>query len=131
MESFTPTQWFIVALVLILGLILGMFLMAGGKWKGRYREEARLRTEDRRRITELEAENERMRREHGEMTSLRGAAARDDARHRDDTLARDDTRHLDDTRHRDDTGHRDDTSHRDNTSHRDDTRRRDDSRGPL
>jgi uncharacterized membrane-anchored protein YhcB (DUF1043 family) len=84
MEAFTPTQWLIVALVLILGLILGMFLMAGGKWKNRYREEARLRQEDRRRITELEAENERLRRDHTEMTSLRGAAARDEARRRDD-----------------------------------------------
>ena len=50
----------------------------------REREEARLRQEDRRRITELEAENERLRRDHTEMTSLRGAAARDEARRRDD-----------------------------------------------
>jgi uncharacterized membrane-anchored protein YhcB (DUF1043 family) len=84
MEAFTPTQWLILALVLVLGIILGMFLMAGTKWKGRYREEARLRQEDRRRITELEAENERLRRDHSEMTSLRGAAARDESRRHED-----------------------------------------------
>jgi uncharacterized membrane-anchored protein YhcB (DUF1043 family) len=84
MEGFTANQWLIVALVFVLGLIIGMFLMAGGKWKGRYREEARLRQEERRRVTELEAENERLRRDHTEMNSLRGAAARDEARHRDE-----------------------------------------------
>ena len=39
MTLFTPDQWLIVALVFVLGLVLGMALMAGGKWKRRYREE--------------------------------------------------------------------------------------------
>ena len=52
MTLFTPDQWLIVALVFVLGLVLGMALMAGGKWKRRYREE-------RARADGLEAENRR------------------------------------------------------------------------
>jgi len=42
MVVFTSDQWVIVALVFILGLLIGAFLTAGGrrKWKGRYREES-------------------------------------------------------------------------------------------
>ena len=42
MVTFTSDQWVIVALVFILGLLIGAFLTAGGrrKWKGRYREES-------------------------------------------------------------------------------------------
>lgn len=43
MVSFTLTEWAILALVFILGLLIGMFMMAGGKWKTRYREEVRRR----------------------------------------------------------------------------------------
>ena len=43
MPDFTPNEWLIVALVFILGLILGMAAMAGNKWKGRYRDEVRKR----------------------------------------------------------------------------------------
>ena len=43
MVSFTLTEWVILALVFILGLLIGMFMMAGGKWKTRYREEVRRR----------------------------------------------------------------------------------------
>ena len=39
MASFTPNEWFILFLVFLLGLLLGMAAMAGGKWKRRYREE--------------------------------------------------------------------------------------------
>ncbi len=39
MASFTPNEWFILILVFLLGLLLGMAAMAGGKWKRRYREE--------------------------------------------------------------------------------------------
>lgn len=41
MTTFTQDQWMIVALVFILGLLIGMFLTAGGrrKWKTRYKEE--------------------------------------------------------------------------------------------
>jgi uncharacterized membrane-anchored protein YhcB (DUF1043 family) len=40
MVQFTPNEWLILALVFLLGLIIGMAIMAGNKWKTRYREEA-------------------------------------------------------------------------------------------
>jgi hypothetical protein len=77
MALFTPDQWLIVALIFVLGLVLGMALMAGGKWKRRYKDE-------RARADGLEAENRRLQKEAGEMDTLRHAAARDEARRRDD-----------------------------------------------
>ncbi|MFL6856790.1 MAG: hypothetical protein ACJ8DZ_10225 [Allosphingosinicella sp.] len=77
MPIFTPDQWVFIGLFFLLGLVLGMFLMAGGKWKRRYRDENA-------RVRELEAENARLRKEASEMESLRGAAARDEARRRAD-----------------------------------------------
>jgi hypothetical protein len=43
MVQFTPNEWLILVLVFLLGLILGMAMMAGTKWKTRYREEVRKR----------------------------------------------------------------------------------------
>jgi hypothetical protein len=43
MAAFTPNEWFILLLVFLLGLLLGMAAMAGGKWKRLYREEVRKR----------------------------------------------------------------------------------------
>ena len=77
MTLFTSDQWLIVALVFLLGLVLGAALMAGGKWKRRYREE-------RARCAELEAENKRLQKDSAEMDTLRQAAARDEARNRTD-----------------------------------------------
>ena len=77
MTPFTTDQWIVLILVFLLGLLIGMFMMAGGKWKRRYRDEVRAREE-------LERENERLRRDSREMDSLRGAAARDETRHRTD-----------------------------------------------
>jgi cell division protein FtsB len=74
--AFTNDQWLIIILVFLLGLIIGMALMAGGKWKRRYREEAALRKEDARRCEALEAENKRLQGEAAEMESLRHAAAK-------------------------------------------------------
>jgi hypothetical protein len=74
---FTPDPWLIVALVFVLGLVLGMALLAGGKWKRRYKEE-RARAEG------LEADNRRLQKESGEMDTLRHAAARDETRRRPD-----------------------------------------------
>ncbi len=74
MTPFTTDQWVILILVFLLGLLIGMFLMAGGKWKRQYRAEIRVREE-------LARENERLRRENREMESLRHAAARDEVRH--------------------------------------------------
>jgi uncharacterized membrane-anchored protein YhcB (DUF1043 family) len=53
MPEFNANEWLILALVFVLGLILGMAAMAGGKWKHRYREEVRKRQE-------AEAERSRM-----------------------------------------------------------------------
>ena len=77
MNFFTPDQWVIVALIFLLGIVLGMALMAGGKWKRRYKEE-------RARCAELEAENKRLQKDASEMDTLRQAAARDEARRRTD-----------------------------------------------
>ena len=77
MTLFTPNQWLIVALVFVLGLVLGMAMMAGGKWRRRYKDE-------RARADGLEAENRRLQKEAGEMDTLRHAAARDEARRRTD-----------------------------------------------
>jgi len=78
-------QLVIYILVFLLGLVIGMALMAGGKWKGRYKEEHRLRQEEIRRREVLEKEHETLRTRSGEMDSLRHAAARDEARrHPDD-----------------------------------------------
>ena len=73
MTPFALDQWLILALVLVLGLLIGMFIMAGGKWKRLYREEAA-------RAQALDAENKRLRGEAREMDSLRQAAARDRVR---------------------------------------------------
>ena len=77
-------QWVIYALVFLLGFVLGMALMANGKWKRRYKEEARLRQEDIKHRKELEAENRRLQGSATEMSALRHSAARDEARHRTD-----------------------------------------------
>ncbi len=69
MTPFTSDQWVMLAIVFVLGLLLGMYVLAGGKWKRRYRQEyARAET--------LEAENQRLRSEAREMESLRHAAAK-------------------------------------------------------
>jgi hypothetical protein len=67
--AFTNDQWLIIVLVFLLGVIIGMALMAGGKWKRRYREE-------RARADALDAENKRLRGEAQELESLRHAAAK-------------------------------------------------------
>jgi outer membrane murein-binding lipoprotein Lpp len=74
--SFTTDQWLIVGLIFLLGIVVGMFLTAGGKWKSRYREEAG-------RCEALEAENTKLRADAQEMDSLRHAAARDEAARRE------------------------------------------------
>jgi hypothetical protein len=77
--DFTPNQWLIVGLVFLLGIVIGMALRSGGKWKARYREEADLRRDE---VKRLEAENAALRKQTGERDSLRAAAARDEARRR-------------------------------------------------
>jgi hypothetical protein len=77
MPVFSPDQWLLLLLIFLLGVILGMALMASPKWKGRYRDEVRRREA-------LEEENAQLRRDAREMDSLRQAAARDELRRRED-----------------------------------------------
>ena len=79
MMTFTQDQWMILALVFILGLLVGIFMTAGGrkKWKTRYYDE-RSRLEERERAHE---ERERhwtnQEKEWRERDSLRAAAIKD------------------------------------------------------
>jgi uncharacterized membrane-anchored protein YhcB (DUF1043 family) len=73
MTPFAADQLIMLALSFVLGLLIGMFAMAGGRWKRAYREQAR-------RAEELETENNRLQREAREMDSLRNAAARNERR---------------------------------------------------
>ena len=74
-----PNLWVICALVFLLGVLVGVFLTAGGrrKWKARYRSEA-----DRREAIEREHQDhlraaEAREKEWRERDSLRGAAVKD------------------------------------------------------
>jgi len=71
MLNFTSDQWVIVALIFVLGLLVGGFLFSGGgrKWKQRYTSEV-----DRR--SELEKTHATREKDWREQDSLRGAAAR-------------------------------------------------------
>jgi hypothetical protein len=66
-----PNLWAICALVFLLGLLIGVFLTAGGrrKWKSRYNAEV-----DRRR--DLEKTHSEREKEWRERESLRGAAVK-------------------------------------------------------
>ena len=77
MLSFTSDQWVIVALIFVLGLLIGGFLFSGGgrKWKHRYNSEV-----DRR--NELEKSHAQREKEWREQDSLRAAALRDAERQR-------------------------------------------------
>jgi hypothetical protein len=67
-----PNLWVICGLVFLLGLLIGVFLTAGGrrKWKTRYKSEV-----DRREA--LESEHAEREREWRERDSLRAAAIKD------------------------------------------------------
>jgi hypothetical protein len=69
MLNFTSDQWVIVALIFVLGLLVGGFLFSGGgrKWKHRYNSEV-----DRR--SALEKSHAEREREWREQDSLRAAA---------------------------------------------------------
>ena len=69
MEPFTFDQSIIAGLLFLLGLLIGMFLFAGRKWKRLYRDEAA-------RAHALEAENARLGAQLREHDSLRHAAAK-------------------------------------------------------
>ena len=77
MLNFTSDQWVIVALIFVLGLLVGGFLFSGGgrKWKQRYNAEVSRRTD-------LEKTHAQREKEWREQDSLRAAAARDADRNR-------------------------------------------------
>ena len=79
MTPFTFDQWVVAGLIFLLGLFIGMFLMAGGKWKRLYRDEAA-------RANALEAENSKLRTDEREMESLRNAAAKTPPRPVDEAI---------------------------------------------
>ena len=70
MDAFTLDQWLVLLLAFLLGLFLGMALLAGGKWKRRYREEVGRRET-------LEAENRQLRSDYAEQDTLHRSALRD------------------------------------------------------
>jgi uncharacterized membrane-anchored protein YhcB (DUF1043 family) len=59
-------QWVLLVLAFLLGLFLGMYFLAGGKWKRRYREEVRRRDE---------LEREQRREAHADVAQARAETA--------------------------------------------------------
>ncbi len=77
MMNFTSDQWVIVALVFVLGLLVGGFLFSGGgrKWKERYRTEVTRREE-------IESRHSAAEKDWRERDALRAAALKDAERNR-------------------------------------------------
>lgn len=73
-----PNLWAISALVFLLGLLIGVFLTAGGrrKWKARYKNEVDRRETLEKAHEERAREWEEREKEWRERDSLRGAAVR-------------------------------------------------------
>jgi hypothetical protein len=80
-----PNLWAICALVFVLGLLVGIFLTAGGrrKWKTRYNSEVDRRRELERTHEEREKHWATQEKEWRERDSLRGAAVKDRGSARD------------------------------------------------
>ena len=79
MIAFSSDQWAILALVFVLGLLIGGFLFAGSgrKWKHRYRAESDRRETLEREHAERNRHWETREKEWREQDSLRGAALKD------------------------------------------------------
>ena len=79
MIAFTSDQWAILALVFVLGLLVGAFLFAGSgrKWKNRYRSESERREAIEREHAENRRDWETRETEWREQDSLRAAAIKD------------------------------------------------------
>ena len=79
MMTFTQDQWMILALVFVLGLLVGVFMTAGGrkKWKTRYNSEIERRREVERAHEEREKHWAGQEKEWRERDSLRAAAVKD------------------------------------------------------
>jgi hypothetical protein len=98
-----PNVWVIAGLTFLLGLLIGMFLTAGGrrKWKARYRDEVETRESWQKQHAALQRDLDEREKDWRERDSLRGAAVRDRRSDRVDTDAdgvpdRADDRPLDD-----------------------------------
>jgi len=65
-----PDQWVLLLLAFLLGLFIGMYMLAGGKWKRRYREQEALHRDELRRRDTIESD-----RRHADAETI---AARDD-----------------------------------------------------
>ena len=74
-----PNLWVIGGLIFLLGLLIGVFLTAGGrrKWKARYKDEIQTRESWQAEHARLQQELEEREKEWRERDSLRGAAVRD------------------------------------------------------
>ena len=92
MLTFTSDQWIIIALIFVLGLLVGMFLTAGGrrKWRTRYREESHRREALEREHRDREKHWDQREKDWREQDSLRGAAGRGGRRDMDGDGVRDD-----------------------------------------
>ena len=79
MIAFTSDQWVILALVFVLGLLVGAFLFAGSgrKWKHRYRAEVDRREAMERDHAEHHRQFEAREKEWREQDALRAAALKD------------------------------------------------------
>jgi len=71
-----PNLWVICGLVFVLGLLVGIFLTAGGrrKWKARYRDEVDARQSWEEQHAQLQRDLDARDKELRERDSLRGAA---------------------------------------------------------
>ena len=96
MATFTQDQWLIVALVFVLGILVGAFMTAGGrkKWKTRYYDEQKRSKERELEYNEREKHWAGQEKEWRERDSLRATATRD----RDRDGIRDDRDPIDDRR---------------------------------
>jgi hypothetical protein len=74
-----PNLWVIAGLVFVLGLLIGMFLTAGGrrKWKARYRDEVETRESWQAEHARLQRDLDEREKEWRERDSLRAAAIND------------------------------------------------------
>ena len=82
MIVFTSDQWVIVALVFILGLLIGAFMTAGGrrKWKARYRDSEARREALEREHRDARDQWDAREKEWREQDSQRAAAIRENRR---------------------------------------------------
>jgi uncharacterized membrane-anchored protein YhcB (DUF1043 family) len=74
-----PNLWVICALVFLLGLLIGVFLTAGGrrKWKRRYKDEVETRESWQREHERVKQDLDDREKEWRERDSLRAAAIKD------------------------------------------------------